>query len=52
MGQHYLDPVQYILSKDNESPITIQRIPTRKTWMPSCPAPDLDEVCRWLRDHP
>ena len=21
MGQHYLDPVQYILGKDNESPI-------------------------------
>ena len=24
MGQHYLDPVQYILGKDNESPIEIE----------------------------
>ncbi|MGV3772820.1 MAG: Gfo/Idh/MocA family oxidoreductase [Verrucomicrobiales bacterium] len=24
MGQHYLDPVQYILDKDNESPIEIE----------------------------
>ncbi len=24
MGQHYLDPVQYILGKDNESPILIE----------------------------
>ena len=24
MGQHYLDPVQYILGKDNESPVTIE----------------------------
>ncbi len=24
MGQHYLDPVQYILGKDNESPIRIE----------------------------
>lgn len=24
MGQHYLDPVQYILAKDNESPIEIE----------------------------
>ncbi|MEX2403567.1 MAG: Gfo/Idh/MocA family oxidoreductase, partial [Balneolales bacterium] len=24
MGQHYLDPVQYILGKDNESPISIE----------------------------
>jgi myo-inositol 2-dehydrogenase / D-chiro-inositol 1-dehydrogenase len=24
MGQHYLDPVQYLLDKDNESPIQIE----------------------------
>lgn len=24
MGQHYLDPVQYFLGKDNESPISIE----------------------------
>ena len=24
MGQHYLDPVQYILGKDNESPVQIE----------------------------
>ncbi|MEX2395963.1 MAG: Gfo/Idh/MocA family oxidoreductase [Balneolales bacterium] len=24
MGQHYLDPVQYILGKDNESPVSIE----------------------------
>jgi hypothetical protein len=24
MGQHYLDPVQYILGKDNESPVEIE----------------------------
>src|SRR5438094_4814602 len=24
MGQHYLDPVQYILAKDNESPVEIE----------------------------
>ncbi|MEX1135630.1 MAG: Gfo/Idh/MocA family oxidoreductase [Balneolales bacterium] len=24
MGQHYLDPVQYILGKDNESPISVE----------------------------
>ncbi|MBM3847859.1 MAG: gfo/Idh/MocA family oxidoreductase, partial [Verrucomicrobia bacterium] len=24
MGQHYLDPVQYILNKDNESPVEIE----------------------------
>lgn len=24
MGQHYLDPVQYILGKDNESPVSVE----------------------------
>ena len=24
MGQHYLDPVQYLLGKDDESPVTIE----------------------------
>src|SRR5690606_38662487 len=24
MGQHYLDPIQYFLGKDNESPISIE----------------------------
>jgi myo-inositol 2-dehydrogenase/D-chiro-inositol 1-dehydrogenase len=24
MGQHYLDPVQYFLGKDNESPVTVE----------------------------
>ena len=40
MGQHYLDPVQYILGKDNESPVEIE-----------CEAPkqDLDAVGTFKR---
>src|SRR4029078_10991139 len=26
MGQHYLDPVQYILGKENESPVEIESV--------------------------
>ncbi len=35
MGQHYLDPVQYIIGKDNESPIEIEA---------DCPKQDTDAV--------
>jgi hypothetical protein len=35
MGQHYIDPVQYILGKDNESPIEIES---------EAPKQDLDAV--------
>jgi myo-inositol 2-dehydrogenase / D-chiro-inositol 1-dehydrogenase len=40
MGQHYLDPVQYILGKDNESPTTIE--------VDTAPQ-DLDAVLPWRR---
>lgn len=43
MGQHYLDPVQYLLNKDNESPVQIEAdtnpqhedavLPWRRVWM-------------------
>jgi len=35
MGQHYLDPVQYILGKDGESPVEVEA---------ECPKQDLDAV--------
>lgn len=35
MGQHYLDPVQYILGKDGESPVEVEA---------ECPRQDLDAV--------
>lgn len=35
MGQHYLDPVQYIIGKDNESPVEIEA---------DCPKQDKDAV--------
>ncbi len=40
MGQHYLDPVQYILGKDNESPIEIES---------EAPKQDLDAVGTFRR---
>ncbi|MFM1770723.1 MAG: hypothetical protein RJA22_3252 [Verrucomicrobiota bacterium] len=38
MGQHYLDPVQYILDKDGESPVEIEA---------DAPKQDLDAVGTW-----
>jgi predicted dehydrogenase len=40
MGQHYLDPVQYLLEKDNESPIQIEA---------DTDPQDPDAVLRWRR---
>jgi predicted dehydrogenase len=40
MGQHYLDPVQYLLDKDNESPIRIEADTNPQ---------DLDAVLPWRR---
>jgi len=40
MGQHYLDPVQYILGKDNESPTEIEA---------DAPPQDADAVGTWRR---
>ena len=40
MGQHYLDPVQYILGKDQESPIEVEA---------DAPKQDLDAVGTWRR---
>lgn len=40
MGQHYLDPVQYILGKDNESPVEIEA---------DAPPQDADAVGTWRR---
>ena len=40
MGQHYLDPVQYILGKDEESPVEIEA---------DAPKQDLDAVGTWRR---
>lgn len=40
MGQHYLDPVQYILGKDNESPVQIET---------DAPKQDLDAVGTFRR---
>lgn len=40
MGQHYLDPVQYILGKDNESPIEVEA---------DAPKQDSDAVGTWRR---
>jgi len=40
MGQHYLDPVQYILNKDAESPIEIEA---------DAPVQDLDAAGTWRR---
>ena len=40
MGQHYLDPVQYLLEKDNESPIQIEA---------DTDPQDLDAVLKWRR---
>ena len=40
MGQHYLDPVQYILGKDNESPVEIEA---------DAPPQDTDAVGTWRR---
>ncbi len=40
MGQHYLDPVQYILGKDNESPIEIES---------EAPKQDIDAVGTFRR---
>jgi myo-inositol 2-dehydrogenase / D-chiro-inositol 1-dehydrogenase len=38
MGQHYLDPVQYILGKDNESPVEVES---------EAPKQDSDAVGTW-----
>lgn len=38
MGQHYLDPVQYILGKDEESPIEVEA---------DAPVQDADAVGKW-----
>jgi predicted dehydrogenase len=40
MGQHYLDPVQYLLEKDNESPIQIEA---------DTDPQDPDAVLKWRR---
>lgn len=40
MGQHYLDPVQYILGKDNESPIEV---------IPDTQPQDRDAVLPWRK---
>ena len=40
MGQHYLDPVQYIMNKDGESPIEIES---------DAPKQDSDAVGTWRR---
>jgi predicted dehydrogenase len=40
MGQHYLDPVQYILGKDNESPVEIEA---------DAPPQDLDAATTFRR---
>jgi predicted dehydrogenase len=40
MGQHYLDPVQYLLNKDNESPIAIESETGKQ---------DRDAVLPWKR---
>jgi myo-inositol 2-dehydrogenase/D-chiro-inositol 1-dehydrogenase len=40
MGQHYLDPVQYILGKDDESPIEVEA---------DAPPQDSDAVGTWRR---
>ncbi|MCK4888180.1 MAG: Gfo/Idh/MocA family oxidoreductase [Planctomycetes bacterium] len=40
MGQHYLDPAQYILGKDNESPVEIEA---------DTPQQHPDAVCGWRR---
>ncbi len=40
MGQHYLDPVQYILGKDEESPVEIET---------DAPKQDSDAVGTWRR---
>jgi predicted dehydrogenase len=40
MGQHYLDPVQYILGKDEESPVEIEA---------DAPKQDSDAVGTWRR---
>jgi predicted dehydrogenase len=40
MGQHYLDPVQYFLNKDDESPIKIEA---------ETDPQDADAVCPWKR---
>lgn len=41
MGQHYLDPVQYLLGKDNESPVEVDVVET--------PAQHYDAVIPWRR---
>jgi myo-inositol 2-dehydrogenase/D-chiro-inositol 1-dehydrogenase len=38
MGQHYLDPVQYILGKDHESPVEVEA---------DAPVQDSDAVGKW-----
>jgi hypothetical protein len=40
MGFHYLDPIQYFLDKDNESPVEV---------IPDTPAQHPDAVVRWRR---
>jgi myo-inositol 2-dehydrogenase / D-chiro-inositol 1-dehydrogenase len=40
MGQHYLDPVQYILDKDNDSPVEIESDAPEQHW---------DAVGTWRR---
>ncbi len=40
MGQHYLDPIQYLLAKDGDSPIEIES---------DAPKQDLDAVGTWRR---
>jgi predicted dehydrogenase len=40
MGQHYLDPVQYLLGKDNDSPVEIEA---------DAPKQDRDAVGTWRR---
>ena len=36
MGQHYLDPVQYIMGKDNESPVRSSATAKNSTTTPCC----------------
>ena len=48
MGQHYLDPVQYILGKDDESPVQIEA----DTSPQDLDCPDADAPARVARTNP
>ena len=53
MGQHYLDPVQYLLDKDDTSPIRVDvDAPQQHYDAAGLVAPDRIHVRRRLQDHP